>query len=159
MKLIGGPTEDPWWAELLPSFRRLAAPERYGPYVDGYVFPAPVAEMPIYLKYVRSRFLTMGGKIVQRHVDDISETFPGHSLVVNCSGLGAVDLMADSLTKPVRGQVVRTSLVGLDEVVIDFGNPASPTYIVLRSEDSVLGGTCEDGATNLAADATVAEAW
>ncbi|MEU7768074.1 hypothetical protein AB0B25_23550 [Nocardia sp. NPDC049190] len=58
---------------------------------------------------------------------------------------------------PFGGHRVRAVAVRLNQD--KFRRMLLRNCIVPRSEDCVPGGTCEDGATNLAADATVAAAW
>jgi D-amino-acid oxidase len=65
-------------------------------------------------------------------------------VVVNCSGLGARELVGDSSMTPIRGQVVRVRNPGIRSFLLDNANPAGVTYVVPRSSDCILGGTAEE---------------
>jgi D-amino-acid oxidase len=71
---------------------------------------------------------------------------------VNCSGLGARDLVPDGEVTPVRGQVVVVEQVGLDEWLVDDGDDIALTYVVPRIDDIVVGGTAEEGRFDLDVD-------
>jgi D-amino-acid oxidase len=62
-------------------------------------------------------------------------------LVVNCSGIGARDLVPDSAMEPHRGQVAIVSKFHLPYAVVCDDPPLM--YAIPRSEDCVLGGTNE----------------
>ena len=64
-------------------------------------------------------------------------------MVVNCAGIGARLLAADTSVGPVRGQVVHLSQVGLEQWFLD--SSADLTYVVPRSHDIVVGGTDQEG--------------
>jgi D-amino-acid oxidase len=118
-------------------------------YADGFVFDAPVIDTSIYLNYLRSRFEAAGGAIVEdRAVHDLSEAFAVCDLVVNCTGLGARELVHDSAFRPTLGQVVRVRQNGFTRVLIDDHGPKTQpyasgtmTYVVPRMSDIILGGT------------------
>lgn len=149
--------DEPWWRAAVPGYRRISAAELPDGYVDGYVFDAPVIEMPIYLAYLQRRFEQLGGRISVRTLASLNEALAEHATVVNCSGLGARELAADPSVFPIRGQVVRVAQPGIERFVLDDYGPAGVAYIVPRSTDCILGGTAEDGATELAPDMPTAE--
>jgi D-amino-acid oxidase len=66
----------------------------------------------------------------------------GGDVVVNCSGLGARLLAADTSVTPVRGQVVLVEQTGVEDWWLD---PGGPTYVVPRGGDVVVGGTDDVG--------------
>ena len=141
--------EAPAWTASVPGWRRLDfAPP---PYRDGWTFPAPVIEMPVYLSWLRSRLEAAGGTLTRMALTELPDSA---DLVVNCSGLGARRLAGDSSVEPVRGQVVRLSQVGIERWTLDS---SGPTYVVPRSRDIVVGGTDGEGEWDLAPDAAVAE--
>jgi D-amino-acid oxidase len=139
------PADDPWWRKAVPSFRRAAPHELPDGYRDGFVFEAPVIEMDVYLPFLQQRFAKLGGQCTVRAVHDLAEAFAEHDLVVNCTGLGARELVNDTSMFPIRGQVVRVAQPGIQEFTLDDYNPRGVTYIVPRSNDCILGGTSEDG--------------
>jgi D-amino-acid oxidase len=128
---------DPWWRAAVPSLdRETALPAGY---VDGWTFVTPLAEMPVYLRWLWARVEELGGTVTRMNLSALPT---GGDVVVNCSGLGARLMGADKSVVPVRGQVVYVEQVGLDRWWLDA---AGPTYVVPRSRDIVVGGTDEEG--------------
>jgi D-amino-acid oxidase len=139
-------TPDPWWRDALPALQRVA-PGVLLPagYVDGWTFVAPVVEMPIYLDWLVGRLTELGGTITRMSLGGLAPTGEGGAdVVVECAGLGARLFAADQTVVPVRGQVVIVRQVGLREWWLDTDS-ATPTYVVPRSSDIVVGGTEEHG--------------
>jgi D-amino-acid oxidase len=138
-------TEDPWWAGSVDGFRHARADELPTGYRDGFVFDAPVIDTSIYLTYLQTRFEAAGGVIVAgRAVRDLSEAFAVCLVVVNCTGLGARELVHDAELRPTRGQVVRVRHNGFRRVLLDDFGPNKLAYIVPRIHDIILGGTAID---------------
>jgi D-amino-acid oxidase len=147
---------DPWWAGAVPGVRRCAKDELPPGYRDGHAFVAPVIEMPVYLTYLMDRFAGAGGSVEKRTISSLEEPAREARVVVNCTGLGARELVGDTTMMPIRGQVVRVSNPGLDRFVLDEANPEGVTYVVPRSGDCIVGGTAEEGAWNTEPDPAVA---
>jgi D-amino-acid oxidase len=78
-------------------------------------------------------------------VSSLEEAAATSRVVVNCTGLGARELVGDHQMTPIRGQIVRVRNPGLERCVLDEKNPEGLTYIVPRSDDCILGGTAEEG--------------
>ncbi len=147
---------DPWWASAVPRRPRRCAPDELPPgYSDGHAFVAPVVEMPVYLGYLLDRFIGAGGHVEHRIVPSLEEA-PDGGVVVNCTGLGARELVGDASMEPVRGQIVRVRNPGVERFILDEENPEGLTYIVPRSEDCILGGTAEEGVWDTEPDLSVA---
>jgi D-amino-acid oxidase len=149
------PAPDPWWASAVPGVRRCTQDELPPGYRDGHSFTAPIVEMPVYLRYLLDRFVRARGRIEHRAIASLDELVDG-SVIVNCAGLGARDLVGDASMEPIRGQIVRVRNPGLERFVLDEDNPAGVTYIVPRSEDCILGGTAEEGEWDTEPDPEVA---
>ncbi len=127
----------PWWA---PPDATMSGHELR--------FPAPLAEMDVYLPWLRDRIIAAGGRFVRCHVEDPSVLLAQTPVVVNATGLGA----ADPDLYPVRGQIVVVANPGLDESVRDEDSPAGITYVHPRRHDVVLGGTFELGRDDMEPD-------
>lgn len=145
LELLPAPTADPWWVAAVSNFRRARPDELPHGYVDGYVFDAPVIEMPTYLDYLMRTFRERGGTIEQRTVTSLAEPLDACPTVVNCAGLGARDLCDDHDLHPSRGQVVRIRHNGFRRVLLDDYGPNRVAYVVPRIHDIVLGGTDLEG--------------
>ncbi len=158
MEIFPEPVEDPWWLTAVPSFRRATTSELPDGYRDGYVFEAPVIEMPVYLGYLMRRFEALGGQIAVRSLDSVDEAFAHYDRVIDCAGLGARELIGDSTLMPIRGQVVRVAQVGIERFWLDDYGPSGVTYIVPRANDCILGGTADEGSEDLTPDPATAAA-
>ena len=131
----------PWWRSAVPAVdRETSLPEGYA---EGWTFTSPIAEMPLYLRWLWSQVEEAGGTVTRMNLSGLPTVEPGGAqVVVNCAGLGGRLLGSDRSVVPVRGQVVVVEQIGLDRWWLDTDGP---TYVVPRSHDIVVGGTDEEG--------------
>lgn len=144
------------WLDLVPERRMLRDDEVPDGMACGWRYTAPAVTMPVYLEYLRRRYLATGGAIEVRRVDKLAAV--DAPVLVNCTGIGARDLVPDPAVYPVRGQVVVVENPGIEEFYIDHtmhGNDY--IYIFPHNEVVVLGGTAEEGAWDLAPRREIAE--
>lgn len=151
------PVPDPDWADAAPDFRHLRPDELPPGYADGYAFTAPAADMPVHLRWLAGRLRQMGVEVEPRRVASLADAAAEAPLVVNCTGLGARDLVPDPLLFPIRGQVVRVEAPGVERIVVDEEAPGGMAYVIPRERELVLGGTAEDGSWELEPDPRTAE--
>jgi len=145
--------ENPWWATIVDGFRHARPQELPSGYVDGYLFEVPVIDTSIYLDYLVQTVQAQGGQIRQHTISNLAEAFAQSAIVVNCSGLGARELVGDRDLHASRGQVVRVKHHGFRLSLLDHDRPEEVTYIVPRVNDIVLGGTDEEYNESTATDA------
>lgn len=131
------PAADPWWRSAVPTLTRVT--DLPPPYIDGWTFPTPVVEMPVYLRWLTRAVTEAGGTLTRMALGGPPD---GGDVVVNASGLGARLLAEDSTVQPVRGQVLYVEQFGLQRWWLDG---EGPTYVVPRSRDVVVGGTDDEG--------------
>ncbi len=149
---------DPWWKGAVDSLRRADAGEVAAGYVAGYVFTAPVVAMPVYMKWLESRVDALGGTIETRAVSNLEALLLEVSLVVNCTGLAARELLKDDDLHPIRGQIVRVT-AGLADRFVQAAGARSPlAYIIPRPDCTVLGGTEDVGVWDLDVDPATSDA-
>jgi D-amino-acid oxidase len=155
------PPGEPAWAAAVGGVRPAGADELPPGYRHGLRFTVPLAEMPIYLPWLVARVRGLGGEFTQRHVQSLDELGDAADVVVNCAGLGALEMVGDPTVYPVRGQIVRVSNPGLTLSVRDEQHPGGRAYVHPRAEDCILGGTLEEGrwdtTVDLAAGAAIVE--
>jgi D-amino-acid oxidase len=149
---------DPWWHDCVPEYRRLSASELPRGYCGGFAWTTAIIETPIYMPWLMRQYERLGGTIERRRLVDLSEALAAARIVVNCSGLGARELVRDPAIYPSRGQLVRVEQFGLEEFFIDEGRSDGLAYIIPRSKDIILGGTAEDHVETLEPDAATADA-
>jgi D-amino-acid oxidase len=151
------PVANPWWRSAVPGFGRCVAADLPPGYQDGYAFRVPVIDMPIYLGYLLKRFVSAGGTIETRQLRSLDEALANGTVVINCAGLAARELIGDTSLVPIRGQVVWVTNPGIERFMLDESDSEKSTYIVPRLNDCVLGGTADEGAWDTTPDPAVAE--
>jgi len=120
-------------------------------YATGWRYSAPVVAMPAYLDYLLDTVLRNGGQVhlgmPLRSVTE-AEGLSAAPVIVNCSGIGAGDLVPDPAMVAVRGQVVVVANPGLAEFFVGERElPDEVTYIIPHGSTAVLGGTQQPGRT------------
>jgi len=148
----------PSWRAALPGYRRATAAELPPGYVDGYYFEVPIIETPRYMAYLLERFRLSGGTVRQVALATLDEALAAAPLVVNCSGLGARELVGDRELYAIRGQVVRVAAPELRHFVLDDYGHRGLAYIIPRGDGVILGGTADEGDESTAPDPATAEA-
>lgn len=118
----------------------------------GIAWRLPVIEMPLYLVWLRGRFVALGGRYVEREAQSLEEALEACDVVVNATGLGARELADDPEMFAIRGQILRVAREGAERALVDDRDPAGLTYVVPRSRDVILGGVAEEGVEDLAVD-------
>lgn len=75
---------------------------------QGYNFITYTAEPFLLLPWLIKEFVALGGKMERRNIKMLQQLAEeGYDLIINCSGLGARELVADKTMTPIRGQVYR----------------------------------------------------
>jgi D-amino-acid oxidase len=139
----------PAWSGLLSDLRVLDADELPAGFASGWRYTAPAVNMPVYLEYLRRRYLGLGGSVTAGTVTSLAAV-PGN-VVVNCTGIGARSLVPDPSVVPVRGQVVVAENPGISEFYIDHSDDgADYVYVFPHGDIVLLGGTAYEGAADLA---------
>lgn len=133
------------WFALTGGYETAVYPQN----LQGYRVMVPAMDTPIYMPFLQARFLAKGGVIEQRKVTAMTALLDAFRLVVNCTGVGAGELVGDTAVTPIRGQIIRVKKpVGLPNEIVHVDIPAHITYIVPRSQDCVLGGSKHYGDWN-----------
>lgn len=152
------PASWPYWADLVPDLRMCSAAELGEGLATGWFYTAPVVSMPVYMEYLLARYEGAGGSVSMATVPSLASASLDAPVVVNCTGVGARDLVPDPLVVPVRGQVVVVRNPGIEEFYIDHTMHGTHyVYLFPHKDVVVLGGTAEEGAWDRAARADVAE--
>jgi D-amino-acid oxidase len=148
----------PYWSHLVPSLRPCDPAELPPGFTGGWHNTAPLATMPVYLRYLRERFEQAGGTIELAPVTELAALAGTAPVVVNCTGIAARDLVPDPAVYPVRGQVVIARNPGIEEFVISRDEPAPHTVYMFPHGDTILlGGTVEQDNNDLTPKANISE--
>ncbi|MEU9956530.1 FAD-dependent oxidoreductase [Streptomyces sp. NPDC050982] len=155
--VLGGSRLDeqgPWAAARLPGLRA-STPEEYAG--TGLWARLPLIDMPVQLRWLRERFQRAGGTVEVRAVTDLAEAESAAPVVVNCTGLGARELVPDPAVRPVRGQLVIVENPGVRSWLVSTDAVAgTTTYLFPQPDRLVLGGTTDEDEWSLTPDPAVA---
>ncbi len=142
-----------WAGARLPGLRAATAEEYAGP---GMWARLPLIDMSTHLPWLRERFLAAGGVIETRTVSDLAGV--GAPVVVNCTGLGARELVPDPSVRPVRGQLVIVENPGIRTWLVATDAAGATAYLFPQPGRLVLGGTADEDQWSLEPDPAAAEA-
>ena len=136
-----GPIVPPDWAQSFAT-RPLAGSEIPSAFVSGFTIDVPLIETGKYLEYLAARLTNAGGSVssVMRFAQ-LEEVDPSFDLLINCTGIGARELVPDPEMEPHRGQVAIVEKFDLPYAVVCDDPPLM--YAIPRSNDCVFGGTNE----------------
>ncbi|WDZ87243.1 FAD-dependent oxidoreductase [Micromonospora cathayae] len=153
------PVEPPGWGSQLDGFRMCEPGELPDGFATGWRYTAPLVDMPVYLGYLRGRLEAAGGEIVIRRIRSLGEAVGVSPVVVNCSGMGARDLVPDPDLAPIRGQLVVVENPGITEFFSEDTGPSPDLlHFYPQGETLVLGGTAQPGEWNREPDPETAAA-
>lgn len=127
-------------ARLLSDLRRCEPGELPDGFVSGYHATAPLIDMPRYLDYLVDRFQAAGGQLVLSQVPSLAHAVDDSRIVVDCTGVGARELVGDPGVHPVRGQIVVVRNPGLDEYFVELSSAIETAAVMPHGDRVVLGG-------------------
>ena len=142
-----------WTAGRVPGLRAATAEEYPG---AGVWARLPLVDMAAHLPWLRERFRRAGGTVEERTVSGMAEA--DAPVVVNCTGLGARELVPDASVHPVRGQLVVVENPGIRTWTVSTDASGELAYFFPQPGRLLLGGTSVEGAWSTAPDPAVAEA-
>ena len=140
--------EFPHWGQVLGTVSPCDPAGLPDGFVAGWRYTAPVASMPVYLDYLVTRFRRAGGQVQASTVTSLADAARDTpaGAIVNCSGVGAHDLVPDPAVTPVRGQVVVAVNPGITEFFIAPSDASAELiYLFPHGDTILLGGTEQRG--------------
>jgi D-amino-acid oxidase len=140
------PVPAPDWMAELDSFRDCPPADLPAGFATGWRYTAAVIDMPVYLGYLVERLVEAGGKLESGSVTSLEEVRTQAPIAVNCTGVGARQLVPDPEVTPVRGQLVVVDNPGLDTFLAEeTGSSPDMTYILPHGDFLILGSSAERG--------------
>jgi len=144
-------------SDQVEGFSRCQPSELPAGYLTGFRFTTPLVDMPVHLAYLEGRLACAGVTMEIRQVASLTEAAARAPVVVNCTGIGARDLVPDPQVTPIRGQVVVVENPGLTEFFSeDSAGAPEQCYIYPQGATVVLGGVADPGKWSLEPDPDVA---
>jgi D-amino-acid oxidase len=145
----------PRWAHDLPGFRECDPAELPGGFASGWRYVAPIIDMPPYLAWLEQRLIAAGGAVELGRVRSLDEDLA--PVVVNCSGIGARELVPDPEVEPIRGQLVAVRNPGVHEFFAEHTEELEEmTYLLPQGDVLLLGGNADKGQSDPQPDPEVA---
>ena len=124
-------------------------------FAAAFAVEVPVIDMPRHLDYLLARFEAAGGELELRRLDALSDVAGAAPVVVNCSGVGARDLVPDPTVRAVRGQHVIVENPGLEEFFMEEPAPRWAGWFP-HGDHVVLGGCADEDDWRLEPDPAMA---
>ncbi|MEE4543044.1 FAD-dependent oxidoreductase [Streptomyces sp. V4-01] len=148
------PAEPPAWLRSMDGFATCGRSELPPGFGWGWTYRAPVFDMPVYLDYLQGRLAASGVtvRLLDSPLRDLEEVQGIAPLVVNCTGLGARDLVDDQDVTASWGQLVVTENPGIEGFFSDYPESEDPTYWIAHPDHVVLGGMVRPGRSDLRPD-------
>ncbi|MEU7010009.1 FAD-dependent oxidoreductase [Streptomyces sp. NPDC046332] len=147
------------WTREVSGLRQLAAEEVPGGYGTGLAARLPLIDMPVHLAWLRDRSEAAGVVLERRTVTGFAEAARAAGVVVDCTGLGARELVPDARMRPVRGQLVLVENPGIEEWFTAADSASSETtYFFPQPGRLILGGTAQEGDERPGPDPATADA-
>jgi D-amino-acid oxidase len=136
--------------------RRCTATELPDGFADGYWITVPVVDMPQHLAYLEERFKAAGGQF--EHATVRTRDVGTVPVVVNCTGVGARELVPDPAVTPIRGQHVIVTNPGLTEFFVEETDEDSWVSFFPHGDRVVMGGVAIRDSWDLTPDPLTAAA-
>ncbi|NXE51103.1 OXDD oxidase, partial [Casuarius casuarius] len=152
------PTEElPFWSDIVLGFRPMSEAElqKFPQHRCGQAFTTLKCDCPSYLLWLEKRLKAKGVQMYTRKVANLWELHSEYNIVVNCTGIGAHQLVGDQKLFPVRGQVLKVRAPWVKHFVRDGDGL---TYIYPGIHNVTLGGTREKESWNLSPDPSTTKA-
>jgi D-amino-acid oxidase len=142
----------------LPGYADAQPSELPSGFAGGFWLRLPVVDMPRYLDYLVERVRGAGGTIERLRVTSLPEAARDAPVIINCTGVGARQLVGDQRLQPVRGQHVVVTNPGIDHFFME-GPPGAAEWasFMPHGQDVVLGGIAQPGVWDTQPDLTIAE--
>lgn len=142
----------------VPALRRAsqeevaAAAARSGEaYTDGVWFRSVIVDSPSYLRWLMRQLSDVGVRFETRTIGSLAE-LADYDIVLNCTGLGARELVGDAAVHAVRGQTIRVHAPHINQFQMGSSGPGHlthqhSTYILPRNATGIVvcGGTHQRG--------------
>jgi len=129
-------------AGILPELRELTKDEHPFPFTYVRQFDTMFIEPSRYLEAMLREFRIAGGVVIVAEMHDMRDILAvPHSVIVNCTGLGAKALFNDQDLTPIKGQLT----ILLPQPEVEYATLPPDLYMFPRRDGVLLGGTHERG--------------
>lgn len=132
------------WTMLAHEYRNLIPEELPGAYKSGFSVQLFRIDTLIFMKFLLAWYAQLGGKTHIQKLEKITDIHPKFQTIINCSGLGAKQLVPDDTCYPIRGQyLIVEKPTHLKTITFGVIDKESYTLVAPRTHDCYLGGTTQ----------------
>jgi D-amino-acid oxidase len=132
--------DPPPQARSIPNLRPCPPEDLPDGFASGFRATMPLVDMSRYLDYLVARLAKAGVEIEIRAVRSLADAAEVAPVVVNCTGLGARELVGDTEVRPVFGQHILLANPGLDELLMELTGADEWTCYFPHRDRVVCGG-------------------
>jgi D-amino-acid oxidase len=139
--LDNNPSLDPDIAPCRPVYglSQLPASEVPFGFAYGWSFQTMLVDTRVFMPFLVQMVLDSGTSISLRTIQTRADLLAlPHSIIANCTGLGARELVGDDTVYPVKGQLVTVNPLTVTDLVVHGSD-----YVFTRGDSAILGGTNE----------------
>ncbi|KAI3581770.1 putative FAD dependent oxidoreductase [Fusarium oxysporum f. sp. albedinis] len=141
----GNDDSEIWYKSLVADYQRLPGN------LLGFRYLSTTVNPDVYLPWLQGRAVARGVRFLRQTVDsiDMARSVSGAQVIINASGLGALQLVPDPAVVAVRGQVLlvksTAAAVAAQEMILFQGSQY--TYCIPRmgAGGVILGGVSQPG--------------
>ena len=149
-----GDPEPAWYKDLVTGYQDIEKPDdKYEQFPGRKI--ACCATFIIsgseYLSFLLEQVRMLGGVLIKRRVENLSE-LNSFDVIINCTGLGARELVEDLNMYPSKGLLVSVVSPWIKEWFQESGHHPRRAYIFPRPNEVILGGCNEKGKEDLMID-------
>ncbi|KAJ2848220.1 hypothetical protein IWW36_003435 [Coemansia brasiliensis] len=148
------PAEPLWYASMVENAREIPLADLPEGIEYGLEYTTLLINVPKYLLYLKSLFVSKGGRIYEQSIEHILDAVryapaagPASALpiVVNCTGLGSRALggVNDKKLYPIRGQTLLVNAAEAKRTVTRIGSQKF-SYVIPRGDGTVVIGGSVD---------------
>lgn len=153
----------PWMKDMFADFKTLSSSEVKAVHLPSrlqtvYSYKSFCIIPTKYLHWLTQKFKENGGLVVWQKIHSLDE-LKNYDVIVNCTGLGARELVGDTAVYPVRGQMVEVRGPCITQGVYNREPDLSHVaYLVPRNGRIILGGTAQPRNWSTQTDAATSDA-
>lgn len=144
--------DPPPWSVDVKDFQLCRPDEVPDGYATGWRYTIPIVDMRRYLRYLNDGLTAHGVRVEHMRVESLKQLAGMAGAIVNCTGLGARDLVPDATVYPTRGQLVVVENPGVEEFFQDNTHGEDLTYILPHGDHVILGGCAIEHSSRTDAD-------
>ena len=145
----------PFWKDIPLHFRVFTSDELVelnargvhpDPFVQGYEYISFTCEPKRLIPQMMKSLMKNGAKTIRRKVLSLDEIVGEYDVIINSTGLGALELMKDKEMAPIRGQTYRCIAPWNKRCYLLRGD--LDNYIIPNFDINLIGGTKQKGNWN-----------